>query len=310
MTVPEQPLWKTQQVAKALGLSVSTVKRLVDSGLLKAARTAGRHRLIPPSEALRFAREQDLPHADLECFLEEPTPDVFEVDEARRDALILALRRGRAEEVRDLIQSTYAAGGHAVLLADQLIRPAMQRIGHDWGTGILDVFQEHRATRLIESALTDLINQRIRVRGIRSAAAPTPLAIGASPEGDPYTLPGLLCELALRELGWEVMNLGPNLPLASLAKAVQAHQPRLVWLSISYLADPERFARDYESFYTSASTTGAAVILGGQALGPDLRARLVAASFGERIAHLVEFARRLQPGTTRSSTDRPDLAQP
>ena len=49
---------KTRGVAKALGVSASTIKRWVDSGMIRAVRTAGKHRLIPLSEALRVAPTQ------------------------------------------------------------------------------------------------------------------------------------------------------------------------------------------------------------------------------------------------------------
>ncbi len=307
MTPLDQSLWKTRQVAEALGLSVSTVKRLVDSGEIRAARTSGKHRLIPPLEALRYARERDLPVEALERLLglvprESTWP--ADVDDTTTDALASALRRGRAVEARERIISTFEKSGDAVSLADSLIRPAMQKIGHEWETGSLDVFQEHRATRIVESALSELLTRLSRTRP-RSASAP--LALGASPEGDPYTLASLLCELVLRADGWDVMNLGPNLPMSSMARAVLAHQPRLVWISATHLANPDQFVADYSDFYTTASKTGVAVYLGGQALTPNLRVRLVSAGFGERIAHLSEFARRLgpapRPGTNRPASD-------
>ena len=52
-----EPFLKTQQAASALGVSVATVKRWVDDGKIRAARTTGKHRLIPISEVKRMARE-------------------------------------------------------------------------------------------------------------------------------------------------------------------------------------------------------------------------------------------------------------
>lgn len=293
--IPLEPLLKTRQLAEALGVSVSTIKRWVDSGALRATKTVGKHRLVSLAEALRFAREQEMPSLGLRAMAAVGAGSISAVDDSVREALATALGRGRSVESKVLIGSSYAALGDASKLADELVRPAMERIGHDWDAGVLDIYQEHRASRIVESCLMEVIGKLASP----VPAGDMPLALGASPEGDHYTLSGLICELALREMGWEVTNLGPNLPLASLAEAVRAYRPRLVWLSVNHLADRERFVREYQAFHATTSETGVAVYLGGPALDSPLRAKLSAAGFGERIAHLAEFARGLCP------TDRP-----
>lgn len=285
------PLLKTQQLAEALGVSVSTVKRWVDSGAIRASRTVGKHRLVSLAEAMRFAREQNLSLAGLESFAGLPARSMTTVDDQTRESVTNALRRGRAAELKVLLASAHATLGTAWRLGDDLIRPCMEQLGGEWYEGSLDVYQEHRASRLVESALMDMIARLTPSSPTKGA----PLAIGASPEGDLYTLAGLLCELTLREMGWDVVNLGPNLPLASLANAVRVHQPRLLWLTVNHLSDPERFVQEYKSFYEATTSSGVSVCLGGSALDVSLRTRLVAASFGERLAHLAEFARGIVP---------------
>ncbi len=174
-------------------------------------------------------------------------------------------------------------------LADDLIRPVMERIGHGWMVGSLDVYQEHEATQTVATALRDLVDR------VALEERPGPMALGATTEGDPYVMAGLLGELVLRETGWRVRNLGVNLPLRSLAHAAIRHRPRLIFLSVSYLEDEDQFVREYRSFHEDATAVGAAIIVGGQALGAELRSRLNYASYGERMAHLAEFARRLSP---------------
>ena len=110
-------------------------------------------------------------------------------------------------------------------------------------------------------------------------------------------------KLILRERGWDLRNLGVNLPMTSLANAVHEYRPRLVFLSVNYLVNEDRFIREYTSFYETAAACCAAVILGGRALAP-IRARLVFASFGDRMAHLAEFARRLVPGSEDRTGER------
>ena len=296
MMAASDTLLKTRQVAEALGVSVSTIKRWVDSGALGATRTVGRHRLIRLSEALQFARRWGLPRANLELLVGAGATYLGAIDDPVRATLTAALCAGRTREAKALIHSVYASGQSAVALADQLIRPVMERIGHGWMVGALDVFHEHQASLIVAMALMDLIDR---------TAPPTlgapPLALGAAPEGDTYLLPGLLAELILREQGWEVRNLGANLPLRSLANAVLEFRPRMVFLSASHLTDEDRFVREYTSFYENAAASDVAVILGGQALRPEVRARLVFASFGDRMAHLSEFALRLNPASGASA---------
>jgi hypothetical protein len=66
----------------------------------------------------------------------------------------------------------------------------------------------------------------------------------------------------------------------------------LIFLSINYIKNEDLFITAYNSFFEVAVASKAAVILGGQALYPELRSRLFYASCGDRMAHLAEFARR------------------
>lgn len=287
--VAAEPYLKTQRVAQALGVSVSTIKRWVDSGMIRAARTVGKHRLIPVSEALRLAREQGFPEANLEWLTGAGAAGPGTAPEGPVPLLERLLREGKLAESRAFVHSLYNSGQEAVSLADDVVRPVMARIGHGWMVGSLDVYEEHEATRAMAAAVRDLVD------GVARERRNGPLALGATTEGDPYVLPGLLGELVLLELGWRVRNLGVNLPLRSLAQAALRDRPRLIFVSVSYLRDEDQFVREYRSFHESAAAVGAAVIVGGQALGPGLRPRLVFAGHGDRMAHLAEFARRLSP---------------
>lgn len=282
-------LWKTRRVADALGMSVSTVKRLVDTGQIQAARSAGRHRLIPLNEAIRFARERSLPMEALQAALSATLPVFSEfgrVEPASAESLVDLLRQGRAQEAaRHMVAAYHNAG--AAAFGDDLIGPAMRAIGQHWQSGSIDIYQEHQATRIVESVLLDLISNA------RSAARrddARPVAIGAAIEGDPYTLSGLLCELLLVEKGWDASYLGANLPLASLAAAVSDRNPRLVWLTVNYLQDSARFCSDFEALSQVATQRGVAIVIGGHAMQPELRARLKSTLCADRIAHLAELA--------------------
>ncbi len=279
---------KTRQVADALGVSVSSIKRWVDSGVLEATRTQGRHRLVSLSSALEFARRVKLPAEGL-LHLSADSIDARS-DAEVREALLVALKAGDAGEARRLLISAYRSDRRGDGLADRIVQPVLATVGHAWMLGSWDVYEEHLATQIIILAVNELI-----ARVSSDPVEGRPLALGGSIEGDHYALPGLLGELVLREVGWDVRNLGYNLPLRSFARAIRDHKPGLVFLPVGHVADREAFLRDYAFFYEAATLSGSAVILGGRALDPELRSKLIYASFGDRMVHLAEFARRLLP---------------
>jgi MerR family transcriptional regulator, light-induced transcriptional regulator len=213
------------------------------------------------------------------------------IDERVCEVLVNLLRLGKNREVRTLGHTIYEADPSAGALADQLVRPVMERVGRSWMVGAKDIYQEHQATHLLASCLIELID-----RVSREQEGPAPLALGAASEGDFFVLPGLLGELFLRESDWDVRNLGVILPLRSLATAVLEDRPRLVLLALSYLVGEERFMRESPSFHENAVARGMAVIVGGQVLCPDFRDEPSFTSASDRMAHLSEFARRLHPG--------------
>ncbi len=306
MGQPETYL-KTQQLADALGLSISSVKRLVDAGAIPAIKTSGRHRRVTLSHALQFAREEKYPTEGLLALSEL---DVASNDDDQLvEGVLEALKVGRASEVSGLIHAVYFPEADAVALADRLFRPVLERIGQLWLVGAWDIYEEHQATVILSGILAELIRKEACRVGPGA-----PLALGAAPEGDIYTIPGLLGELVLRSRGWDVRNLGNNLPMKSLASAVREYRPRLAFLTVSHIADRAKFQHDYAYFYEAASQHGVAIMLGGRAFDSDLRSRLLYASFGDRMSHLAEFARLIHsppgvtPGADPSRTEPTDLS--
>ena len=88
-------------------------------------------------------------------------------------------------------------------------------------------------------------------------AEQAPIALGGAPEGDPYVLSSLMVELTLLEVGWRVLNLGPDTPMAALAVAVRQHRPRLVWISIT-TQPPPRSSRATRRWWTPRAASARA----------------------------------------------------
>lgn len=314
-----EPLLKTQQVARALGVGESTVKRWVNAGRLQAGRTVGGHRLIPLSDVLRIARRQNLPESKIEQLVALTVTSHQPGSKQIVDLLLSALFAGESAEARRILLSAWRDRTSAAELIDGVIEPVMAAIGHQWISSQIGIDQEHEATQLVISVMTE-IAQQIRDRVPTEFQSETPRALGATPSGDNYVLANLSCELVLRDLGWDVVNLGSNLPLQALANAVQRHQPRLVWMSLNSLDDHDAFIIELASLCKTLHREGTSVIVGGQAVTPELRAQLNCISFGENMSHLADYARgltarrRARPAMNRlsdyESTDRLDSLIP
>lgn len=289
----------TAQVAEALGVGVSTVKRWVDEEILPAHKTPGGHRKLLLSDVLRLIKQEKFPLLDLSKLYGKRLPATGD-DVALQQRLLAAIRSGDEDEARTLLISLHRGGMPIAQLADRLIAPVLHRIGHDWESGTIDVMHEHRGTQIVAAALYE-VRQTLLSR-VRSEQ---PVAVGGAPEGDPYFLTSLLIQMVLQEAGWNAVNLGPNTPLRSLERALRELRPKLLWMSVSHLADEAQFRREYPVLYDCAEKSGVAVALGGQALSAELRGTLPYTTFGDGLTHLAAFARTLYPTKHRPARGRP-----
>lgn len=219
-------LLSPRQLAQALGVSESSLKRWVDAGKIAAARTDGGHRKIPLAEAVRFIRETGAPLAHPELL------DMPEVAVAQQralggeDRLYTYLAAGDSTAARGWLLARYLAGASIEELADGPIREAMHALGELWRHDEGGIFVEHRGTDICLQALAQL-------RGTFEPPATAPVALGGAPEDDPYMLPTILAATVVASAGMRSVNLGPDTPIAALQAAVAAHSPSLVWISAS-----------------------------------------------------------------------------
>ncbi len=283
----------TKELAVAIGVSESSVKRWVDAGLIRAARTAGGHRRIPRPEAIRFIRETQAPVAapavlglnDLAELEAEALPPGREAETLQR-----YLVEGAAARARGLVQSLYLSGWSVAAIVDGPLRTAMQEIGALWRHDDAGIFLEHRATDICKQAL-------IQLRLAFPADEDGPVAVGGAPEGDPYALPSLGAATVLAAEGFDAVNLGPQTPLASLAGAARRLRPALAWLTVSAAPTPERLATGVVELAHELAPLGVTLVVGGRELPPLAAAGVRTLHVAGSMAELAAFGRGLVAGT-------------
>lgn len=281
------------QLARALGLSESTVKRWIDQGRIPAERTPGGHRRIRLSDAAAVFRRGEGRALD---------PAVLGLvcdGAATAESLQLLLCSETPELAERALESAFGAGTPAAELADRWIAPAMEKLGHRWEAGSLAVTGEHRATSVMLRAVHGLL----RATPPPPEAAPRAFVAGLS--GDPYLLAPLCTELVLREAGYAAENFGPDTPLDGLEAEVRSRRPALVALSFSVTIRPG--PRPRLRVGAVCREAGSALIVGGRALRPDLVDALDATAWCRSMMEFDRMARHLS--RTRAAATTPPRSE-
>ncbi len=303
-----KPIISPRELAAAIGVSESSLKRWADDGVIQATKTAGGHRRITIGEAIRFVRAVRAPllRPDL-LGLSDLSPVGDEVVSADRpaDRLFRYLREGKAREARALVLSAYLAGQSVAEIADGPIREAMEELGKLWQHDSAGVYVEHRATDICIQAVEQL---RLLVEPQGGGA----VAIGGGPPGDPYLLPPMLAAAALSADGWQAVNLGPDTPFDALLAAAERHGPRFVWISVSSIRDGREIEDGIAQLTARLAEREIALVLGGRALSNLALPASAAPRSGASLSDLVAIANEVRDskcaGIGDESTTPADLA--
>jgi excisionase family DNA binding protein len=218
-----------KELAETLGASESSIRRWVDSGDIRIARTAGGHRRIPMAEAIRFIRQIGAPvvRPELLGLGKLPFNDVGGERLSDAEKIFRSLQSGDGEMIRDFLVSRYLEGNALCSLFDGPLLVAIRRVGDLWEHDERAILIEHRATGICIEAIGMLRRLLPPVR------EDSPLALGGAPQGDPYQLPSMMAGTVLMESGFRDVNFGANTPVELLGKEAIDRGARLVWLSIS-----------------------------------------------------------------------------
>jgi len=286
-----------REVARALGVGESTVKRWIDTGRLPAVRTPGGHRRVAVERAHRLARDAHRALAEprvlgLDALAAGPAFDAVAFEDRLHDLLT----EGRGPEVERLVLSALTARCIGVAeLFDGPLRGAMARIGERWQGGVEGVFVEHRASQIALSVLD-------RVDDLFEPATDC-VAVGGSAAGDPSTIATRTAATVLASEGIAPVNLGADVPAGALLDAARRTGARLCWVSVSYVDDPPRQREALAGLVAEACDRGLACIVGGRAVDRLDLADVVAghrgARLGRSMADLAALARELLAAPAR-----------
>jgi excisionase family DNA binding protein len=256
-----QKLLTTKEVAEAIGVSESSMRRWTNSGVIHTARTVGGHRRISLSEAIRFVRDSGatVVRPDLLGLPQLPIAADGNVlsGQTLEKRLYEALLAGDETAAKGCVTGLFLNGLSVASICDGAIHRAMQHVGELWRDEKRGILIEHRAMSICVDALGVLRQM------VGDPPRDAPVAIGAAPEGDPYLLPSMMAGCVLAEAGYRDINFGPQTPLELLPTAAEENKATLVWLAVKSAPDHARLKKQIADLAARLAAMQINLVIGG-----------------------------------------------
>lgn len=175
----------------------------------------------------RISQINKMPRAEIsDKVLSLSTPEAYQ--EKMLNDLVLAMISLDAYSFEDRIDQYLLSKGPEQAIK-KLIFSFLERIGLLWMTSHINAAQEHLVTQVIRQKLLAAIDKIPPSKGLSNPV------LMFLPEGEQHELGLIFVHYILRSQGTPVLYLGPNLPMADLAFAVQSTDPARIYAHITWL---------------------------------------------------------------------------
>ncbi|MEI8161160.1 MAG: helix-turn-helix domain-containing protein [Actinobacteria bacterium] len=243
------------EAAEMLDVHYMTAYRYVRLGLLPAHKAAGTWRVLL---------------SDLRQF-QGQNPQPIDVEDSRKknvlwwERLEARLLAGDGSGAWAVVEAALVAGVSVEDIYTKVLSPAMVSIGDQWARGDLEIYYEHQA-----SAIVGRIMGRLGPRFVGRGRTKGSIVVGA-PQGERHGLVVSMVADLLRQRGWEVFDLGADLPAQSFIAAVK-NTPDVVAACVSVTSPSARDAAcELIAALREASGDAVPIYVGGAAVlsAPD-----------------------------------------
>jgi MerR family transcriptional regulator, light-induced transcriptional regulator len=214
------------QIAKLLKTDPATVKRWIYRGLLKSNKTTGGHYRISEEQFKDFISKYQN-NSKGSYVVSRLKKNIDKNQGASLSNYYNLLRSYKWEESMEVLISLYASGLRISQILDGFVAPVLRKIGEDWLSGKISIYEEHKISFMIDRNLFELGSFiGAGVSKINSKKA----LLFCAPK-DEHIIPLEMINLVLKENGWDSSILGKDLPLNELEKAIKDISPNLVCIT-------------------------------------------------------------------------------
>ncbi|MCB2224726.1 MAG: cobalamin-dependent protein [Actinobacteria bacterium] len=268
---PDAQLLTLRACAQRLGVHYMTVYRYVRTGILPAVKEGSEWRVAA---------------ADLESFRSGPAAPLAPGDGKWSQRLKARMMAGDERGSWQVAEAAMASGLLPEKVYLDVLAPALHSIGDGWADGSVTVAEEHRAS-VVADRLIGRLGSRFATRG-----RPRGRIVLGTPPGEHHRLPGAMVADILRAGGYEVLDLGVDVPVDSFVEAVAQAAPVAVGISVGCT---DLLPAVAEVTAALRHATAAPILVGGPAVSDaahaaSLGADAYAADGAEAVLRLGELA--------------------
>ena len=252
-------LLSTRQVATLLGVGEATVKRWADAGEIDCFRTPGGHRKFRLRDVTGFVQKRQF---ETPGVLPDGVPSGADVPgEPAIEHFKAAALRGAAAPLVAQLAAMRLRGYDLATLFDEVVTPALHRIGTEWEKRRLSVADEHVASQAILDAIARA--QPLAEPPGEPVRPDRGTAIVAAVAGEQHDIAARMAACLLRARGFEVLAPLAQTPARDLADLILRSRAALVVLSSTIEMKIEEQVR---MAVEAAGQTGGRVVVGGPAM--------------------------------------------
>ena len=173
-----------------------------------------------------------------------------------------AIIQGEKEAVPGYVQAAVAAGHDAAYIIDNGLTAAMNRLGEDFGTGRCFLPQVLLAAEALKQGFAAL-KEALPASKTESLGK----VMLATVAGDIHDLGKNIVAALLENNGFEIVDLGKDVPVARIVVAAQEHQPDIIGLCALMTTTLPQIDRSIAAL--KAAGIGARTMVGGAVLTPE-----------------------------------------
>lgn len=195
---------------------------------------------------------------------------------------------GEAEPVVQLTHQALALGMDPLTLLFDALIPSLEEVGRLFEGGTYFVPEMLVAAKAMQGAM-GILKPLIAETG----AKPVATFVMGTVKGDIHDIGKDLCNIMLEGAGFQVVDLGVNVPPDNFVEAVRIHQPQFVGMSAFLTTTIPMFRPTMDALAAAGLRDGVKVFVGGAPVTPEYASRIGADGYAPNASALARACKAM-----------------